>query len=200
MIPALILAAGASTRMGTPKALVPDAEGRPFVLRVVETLTTARVDEILVVVGVHAEPIRAVLEAARAPVRIVTNSNAERGQLSSLQAGLTTIDRPGVTAALVTLVDVPLVLPATVEAVLAAYRRTRALVVRPARGDRHGHPVIFDRALFLELAKADPALGAKPVMSAHARDILDVPVTDEGAFQDFDTPAEYERVFGRPAD
>ena len=98
---------------------------------------------------------------------------------------------------LVTLVDVPLVTAATVEALLAAYRASRAPVVRPARGGRHGHPVIFDRAVFDELRRADLAAGAKTVVQARLDQVLDVPVEDGGAFLDVDTPDDYARAFGR---
>jgi molybdenum cofactor cytidylyltransferase len=61
-------------------------------------------------------------------------------------------------------------------------------------GNRHGHPVIFDRAVFDELRAADPAAGAKEVVRARCGDIVNVPVEDEGAFVDLDTPEDYERV------
>lgn len=182
--------------MGTPKALLGDATGRPFVVRVIETMAAAGVDEILIVVGFHAAAVRDVIEARGLVVRIIDNPTPERGQLSSLQAGLAAVDRPGVVATLVTLVDIPLMLPQTVQAVLEAYRRHRALIVRPAMGSRHGHPVLFDRAVFSALRQADPAKGAKPVVQAHAAHVLNVPVTDDGAFQDIDTPEDYERLVG----
>ena len=133
-----------------------------------------------------------------ARARIVENPDYERGQLSSMIAGFNAIDRPGVVASLVTLVDVPLVSPATVKAVLDRYRQTRAPVVRPVRGGEHGHPVLFDRSLFDAIRRADPALGAKPVVRAHVSAAGDVPVDDAGAFLDIDTPEEYERVLGWP--
>jgi molybdenum cofactor cytidylyltransferase len=130
-------------------------------------------------------------------VRVVVNPSPDRGQLSSLQAGLAVIDRPGVEAALVTLVDLPLVTPRTIEAVLDAYRRTRAPIVRPVHAGRHGHPVLFDRRMFDELRRADPAAGAKPIVHAHAPEIVEVTVEDEGAFTDVDTPADYESLIDR---
>ena len=98
---------------------------------------------------------------------------------------------PGVAAALLTLVDVPVVASATVRAVVARYRDTRALVVRPASGGRHGHPVLIDRTLFDPLRRADPAHGIKPVVRAYASAAGDVQIDDPGAFLDVDTPAEY---------
>ena len=86
----------------------------------------------------------------------------------------------------------------TVRAVLDGYRRTGAPLVRPEREGRHGHPVVFDRSLFDDLRRADPQRGAKPVVRAHAAEGLELPVGDDGAFEDVDTPEDYERAFGRP--
>jgi molybdenum cofactor cytidylyltransferase len=147
-------------------------------------------------VGAHAEVVGEAI--ARLPVfaRIVENRQYERGQLSSLVAGLAAVDRPGVTAVLSMPVDMPFVAPATVRAVLDAYRRAPHPIVRPALGDRHGHPVLFNRALFAELRAADLSRGARAVIAAHLHEALDVSVGDAGAFQDIDTPDEYERYTG----
>jgi molybdenum cofactor cytidylyltransferase len=126
-------------------------------------------------------------------VRLVHNPAWEDGQLSSLVTGLDAIDRPGVAAALVTLIDVPLVAPETVRTLVREYESGSAPIVRPASRGRHGHPVIFDRGLFDEFRRADPKEGAKQVVRAHASELLDVEVADEGAFADIDTPEEYAR-------
>ena len=114
--------------------------------------------------------------------------------MSSLVAGLALIDRPGVVAALVTLVDVPLVSASTVRAVIERYRQTHAPVVRPTSGSRHGHPLLLDRSLFDELRAADPATGAKPIVRAHASPRGDIEIADEGAFTDIDTAEEYQQL------
>jgi molybdenum cofactor cytidylyltransferase len=197
MIPGVVLAAGASSRMGRSKALLPTGvAGETFLSRILATLRAADLQDLVVVTGPDADVERA-LERDPALVRIARNPAPERGQLSSLQLGLALVDRPGVSAMLVTLVDVPLVAPDTVRTLVAAYRTGRALVARPARGGRHGHPVIFDRAVFDALRQADPEVGAKAVLRAHADRVLDVPIEDEGAFLDVDTPADYARAFGR---
>ena len=133
---------------------------------------------------------------AGATARFVTNPDYEHGQLSSLLRGLNAVDRPGVIAALVTLVDVPLVNADTVRAVLDRYHQTHAPIVRPVRGHEHGHPVLIDRSLFDEIRRADPSGGAKLVVRAHASARGDVQVDDDGAFRDIDTVDEYERVVG----
>src|SRR5687768_3962716 len=184
-------------RMGAPKALLPDGEGRVFVTRVLHTLCSGGVTDVTIVTGsLHARIVEAV--AADAPrhavIRFARNANPERGQLSSLLIGLAAADTASADAVLVTLVDVPFVKPDTVSAVIDAFRRTRAPIVRPAKANRHGHPVLFARTLFEELRHADPADGAKAVVRAHADEILNVEVDDDGALIDLDTRDEYERV------
>lgn len=194
MIPAIVLAAGASSRMGRPKATLPLPDGDTFLTRIVRTFLAAGVEDVVVVIGHRAEEIAASLSESGLPVRFIRNEAHEEGQLSSLIAGLQVVDRPGVTAALVTLVDVPLVSPQTVRAVVARYGETGAPVVRPTSGARHGHPLLLDRSLFGAIRRADPAVGAKPIVRAHASAAGDVEVADEGAFIDIDTPQEYKKM------
>jgi molybdenum cofactor cytidylyltransferase len=196
MIPGIVLAGGKSSRMGRPKALLPiDSSGDTFFDRVTRTLLDAGVEDVIVVVGADADAIRAGA-TPRSGVRIVDNPDYEQGQLTSLVAGLRVIDMSRATAALVTLIDVPLVSAATVRTLIAAQRERGAPVVRPVSNGRHGHPVIFGRALFQELQDADPAQGAKPVIRAHAGEMIEVPIHDEGAFTDIDTQEDYERIIG----
>jgi CTP:molybdopterin cytidylyltransferase MocA len=193
MIPALVLAAGRSSRMGRAKALLPLGDDETFLTRIVKTFVEAGVEDVVVVVGHDADKIASGLPAdLRA--RVVRNADYDRGQLSSLIAGLAVIDRPGVVGVLVTLVDVPFVTSATVRSVVERYRRTHAPIVRPTSGDRHGHPLLIDRSLFDELRSGDPALGAKPIVRAHASAAGDVNITDEGSFLDIDTAEEYARA------
>ena len=119
-----------------------------------------------------------------------------RGQLSSLLTGMDIVVTPQTDAMVMTLVDVPLVRVSTVTAVIDAWRRTRAPIVRPAIGDRHGHPVLFDRVLFDELRHAPFDAGAKSVVRAHEHEIVNVPVDDEGCVRDVDTPSDYEEMRG----
>lgn len=202
MIPGVVLAAGASTRMGCPKALLPLGPGRDtFLERIVLTLAAASVDDIVVVLAPGAEAVARAVAELPVLVRAVENPDPSRGQLSSVLVALAVVDHPGVTGMLVWPVDVPLVTADTVRTLVEAARRTRAPVVRPAKGGRHGHPVIFDRAVFDELRRADPVRGARGVVRAHADRVVDVEVDDEGPFLDVDTPEDYARVTGgRTAD
>ena len=194
MIPAVVLAAGKSTRMGRPKALLPLTGHDTFVTWIIRTFLEAGVDDVVVVLGHEGDAIAASLLSAGMTARSVMNDAYETGQFSSVMRGLNAIDRPGVTAMLLTLVDVPLVSASTVRAVIDRYAATHAPIVRPVRGDEHGHPVLVDRALFARLRAADPSTGVKPIVRAHVSPAGDVAVEDDGAFLDIDTPDEYERA------
>lgn len=196
MVAAIILAAGDSTRMGRPKALLADPDGRPFVARIVRTFAEAAVRDVVVVTGRQHAAIAEALDADGLPLRpvVVNNPDPSRGQISSLWVGLDAVAAPEVEGVLVALVDVPMVRSSTVRQVIDAWQTTHAPIVRPAIGTRHGHPVLFDRTLFDELRRAPADGGAKAVVHAHADRVVNVPVDDEGCLLDVDTPDDYEAV------
>ena len=197
LLPAVVLAAGASSRMGQPKALLRSGD-RTFVRHLLDTLHDAGLDDLLVVTGPHDREIREELALPGTPlVRVVHNPHHARGQLSSLQAALAAIDHPGVEAMMVALVDQPMVRSMTVRALVEAWRATRAPVVRPRLGRRHGHPVVFDRAVFGALRAASLDTGARDVVRARGDAVVDVEVTDEGVCLDVDTPEDYARLIAR---
>jgi molybdenum cofactor cytidylyltransferase len=195
MLSPIVLAAGESRRMGSPKALLPDPDGRAFIARIVRTLLTAGLTDVLVVTGSQHDAIDAALSAddLRDCVRLVRNADPLRGQLSSIWTALDACP-PHTDGLLMTLVDVPMITSATVRAVVNAWRHTRAPVVRPIVDGRRGHPVIFDRRLFDELRAAPLDAGARVVVRAHWDESVDVPVDDRGSLLDVDTPADYERL------
>jgi molybdenum cofactor cytidylyltransferase len=186
--------------MGSPKALLRDPDGCPFVVRIARTLREAGLERIAVVTSApsHDAIVEALTSDPRTMMtRTALNPDPDRGQLSSIWIGMDAAVSADVEGLLLTLVDTPFVSPETVRAVVDAHRATRAGIVRPASGERHGHPVIFDRVLFDEIRRADPAVGAKSVVRSHASAILNVPVDDEGAFFDIDTPDDYARSLAR---
>jgi molybdenum cofactor cytidylyltransferase len=200
VLAAIILAAGDSTRMGRPKALLPDPEGRPFVARLVRTFHESGIPHIIVVTGSLHGPIADALAADDLPVtpHLVNNPQPALGQVSSLWMGLDAAVKVGVEGVLMTLVDIPFVRPSTVRRVVDTWAAQRALIVRPAVGARHGHPVLFDQAIFDALRHAPVTEGARAVVHANADRIVDVPVDDEGCLLDVDTPADYEALIRKP--
>jgi CTP:molybdopterin cytidylyltransferase MocA len=182
--------------MGFPKAVLDAPGGRSFVASILRSLAAGGVAEIVIVTGRDHNRVVEAVEKDAPPLgpRFVRNPDPSRGQLSSLWTAMDACVTPLTEGLLVTLVDVPLVAPQTIRRVIDAWQRTRAPIVRPAIGERHGHPVIFDRAVFGELRAAPLAAGAKVVVRAHAHEVIDVPVDDEGSLTDVDTPEDYERL------
>jgi molybdenum cofactor cytidylyltransferase len=198
VIPAIVLAAGKSSRMGRLKANLPVSTNpgnkETFLRLIVRTLLDAGIDDVVIVLGHEMDAVLRNFTESGLPARFVENADYASGQLSSLVAGLRVVDRPGVAATLITLVDIPFVSAATVRAVVDCYHRTQVAIVRPVRAGRHGHPMLVDRSLFDELRHTDPRAGARPVIRAHATIEGDVEVDDEGAFADIDTPEDYQRA------
>lgn len=199
-VPALVLAGGASRRMGSPKALL-ELGGRTFLACVLDALRDQGLVPIVVVTGPHHDLVTASL--ARDPrageVRVTRNTVPDADQLSSLVHGLDAVDGPDVAGVLVALVDHPLVSRETVRALVAGFLATRAPVARPICRGRHGHPAIFARETF-DALRAGSAHGAKSVVRALADRALSVEVEDEGIWTDIDTPDAYRAARVRAGD
>jgi molybdenum cofactor cytidylyltransferase len=189
----VILSAGESRRMGSPKALLRMSDGRTFVRNIVELLQPFTHD-LVVVTGVHHDAIAAEVATWPSAVALIRNPDPSRGQLSSLWVGMDAVVQRATAGLMMTLVDVPDVAASTVRAVVDTWQRTRAPIVRPAVGERHGHPVIFDRSVFDELRSAPLEAGAKAVVRAHAEEVINVAVADDGCLVDVDTPADLRRL------
>lgn len=193
---AVVLAAGASTRMGEPKALLPTRDGRRFVDAVAATARAGGCAGVVVVVG---PPHGAAIGAALPSVATAAwNADPSRGMLSSVQAGLLALPAAAA-AALIWPVDIPFVAVATVRAVVARAAARLVVPVHGAGGDdgargRGGHPLGIPRRLFAEVAALDPARGLKALLDAHAAEVERLPVADRGVLVDVDTPDDYART------
>src|SRR5438046_8307500 len=144
----VVLAAGRSARMGSPKALL-DFLGLPFVVRIMQALEALEVKTRVVVLGPDAPRIQPVL--ADHDCMIVENPEPETGPMASLRAALRALQPLQPSAVLVWPVDLPHVRVTTVERILEAHRRSGGTVVLPTFGERRGHPGSWGPALFREL-------------------------------------------------
>ncbi len=188
MIAAIVLAAGASTRMGRQKLLLPMPDGRPLVRSAVEQVLAAGLDDVVVVVGREADAVAAAV--ADLPVRTVVNPRYAEGQSTSLRAGVDAL-RPGTRAVVIALGDQPLPAPAVIERLVAAHRETGQPIAVPVYREGRGHPVLFAAALLDELRAVAGDRGARAVIARDPARVVAVPV-DLPRPVDLDTPADYE--------
>ena len=193
MIAGIVLAAGRSRRMGQPKAFL-RLGGLTFLERAVAALRDGGCGEVVVVAGPpDEEAARAVADAAaHLGARVAVNPDSGSEQVDSLRAGLRALGQ-AVTAAVVVPVDVPGIAAETVRGVIAAFgRRPHPPIVQPWDGERHGHPVLFARAVWPELMSEPLPDGARTVIHAHEGERAEVRVARLAA--DVDTPDDYRRL------
>jgi molybdenum cofactor cytidylyltransferase len=191
VIAGIILAAGASSRMGTAKALL-DYRGETFLNRLIRVLDTV-CDPVIVALGYHADEIRA---AAQGNARFVVNPDPSRGQLSSLQTALAEvpIDAEGF---LFMPVDSPATELSTVERIVAAFQAAeKPLLVIPRHEGRRGHPVCARRELIEEFLALPSEGQAKEVVRRHADRTHYLDTVDSGVLSDIDDPEAYRVLQG----
>jgi molybdenum cofactor cytidylyltransferase len=191
VVAAIVLAAGESRRMGMSKPLLPLGE-TTFLGHLLANLRRSRAEPLVVVLGHEAERVKR--EVSLQGVSWVENPRYREGMLSSVEAGLRTLRDVPADAALLFPVDHPRVGAALVDALIEAFERTGAPVIIPRMRGRRGHPVLFARSLWPELATAPPSVGARQVVWDHAREVLEVPTDDQGVVDDIDTPELYRSL------
>jgi CTP:molybdopterin cytidylyltransferase MocA len=188
VIAGVILAAGASSRMGGhPKALL-DYRGETFVARLVRVLSGV-CDPVIVVLGYDAERVRPAVDPC---ARVVINAAPERGQLSSLQTALAQLPQQA-NGFMFVPVDCPAPSSDTVERVAASFRARdpRIQFVVPQYRAKHGHPVCASRAIAQEILALPATAQAREVVHGHVAETLYIDVDDPGILTDVDSPERY---------
>ncbi len=184
---AIILAAGASRRMGQPKQLLPVA-GQPMVRRVTEAVCAAGLAQVIVVLGAHAQAVASVLQGL--PVDLVVNHAWQAGLSTSVRAGIGAL-RPDIDAVLLVLADQPGLGPDLLRTLVDRYRAEGAPLVAPFYQGQRGNPVLFDRALFAELEGVEGDRGGRAIITRHEADLARVEVDDRAVLADIDTLEDY---------
>jgi molybdenum cofactor cytidylyltransferase len=179
--------AGSSSRMGTSKALL-DAGGRSFLAAVVGSLVAGGCDPVLVVVAPRQDDERR--RATSAGATVLENPEPGEGPITSLRLALAALGADVQGVAFLP-VDHPLVRPETVGELVGVFADGTAPVVLPVHDGRHGHPTLFRRSLFAELADARLEGGARTVVHRHLDAAALVEVADVGVVTDIDTPEAY---------
>jgi molybdenum cofactor cytidylyltransferase len=189
MVSAVVLAAGASTRMGAQKLLLPFG-GETLVRRAVRQVSDAGFDDVLVVLGSHHEQTLAAL--AGLPVRHAVNPDFASGMGSSFRTAVQHLPDSG--AAMFALADQPFVTAGEYRMVLDAYRRHHAAIVSVRYGEVMAPPHLFEREFFPELAALEH--GARSLLLRHVArsQVLQFPAD---LLMDLDTPEDYELATAR---
>lgn len=191
MIVGIVLAAGESLRMGSPKALL-KIGNQTFLHHIVETVSNSAIDRTIVVLGAQAREIQDELGDINA--QMVVNERFSEGQLSSILKGLETAERDSPEGIIIHPVDHPAVNAEVIRSLISAFRETRSPIVLPVYRGRRGHPVFLSAEVFDTLKRASPNVGARSVIWNHADDVYEVETDDEGVVRNIDTPEDYEHL------
>ncbi|UBF29286.1 nucleotidyltransferase family protein [Kovacikia minuta CCNUW1] len=187
----VILAAGASSRLGTPKQLL-SYQGQSLIQHVVEKAIASICDPVMVVLGAHAARIRP--ELAAFDVQVIENLQWSEGISTAVRSGVTTLqmEYPGVEAVVLWVCDQPFVSTQRINQLVATYQRSQPLIVASEYAGVAGVPALFHHTLFPELLALNGDMGARKIIQRHPQNTLRISCP-EGAI-DIDTPAEYERL------
>ncbi len=171
---ALVLAAGASVRMGRPKLALP-VKGVPMIRRAAQAALESRCREVIVVLGTHAELYRSFLDGL--DVRIIENPDPAEGMGSSIRVGVGAIS-PDAAGAVILLADQPFVTSAVIDRLIETAAAEQRRIVASAYRGTVGPPVYFHRALFLELLVLEGDRGARSVIEAYPKEGLALSLDD----------------------
>ena len=186
-VAAILLAAGASRRMGTCKQLL-QLEGKTVLARCLETLLHGGVDEIVVVVAPTGDEVSGA--AAHYPVRVVRNAEPDGDMAASICTGRDALS-PAVTGVVIALCDYPLVKSETIARLAEAHRQAPNTIIVPCHGGHRGHPPLLPRRL---LDALEMPLTLRDLLQDNKELVQHLELPDDGVLIDMDTPEDYHRI------
>jgi len=191
-ISAIILAAGSSSRMKDFKPLMRIGEDS-LLEHCIRLFRTAGIRDIRVVTGYRSVDIIPLIEKSDATALI--NNDYEKGMYASVLTGLRSLD-PHAKAFFIHPVDIPLVQPATVRALIDAHRIREEKIFHPNFNGKRGHPPLISVLLIEDIRNWKGKNGLSGFLAQHKNRAFDIAVSDEGVLLDLDTPEDYERLCG----
>jgi molybdenum cofactor cytidylyltransferase len=184
---AIILAAGESKRMKTPKMLLP-FKGKTMIEKVIDNVTGSGVDKTLVVLGAGKDDILKVI--GKYPVWHCYNKNYEQGMLSSVKCGFQSLPK-GFEAALVFLGDQPMISAEVVNAVIDAYHSSKKGIIIPVYNSKRGHPLLINSKYREAIEKLEPNKSLRFIVNKFRSDVLEIETKAPGILKDIDTNEDY---------
>ena len=192
MLSLIVLAAGKSSRMHGRNKLLIKVEGRPLIRGVVEAGLKSKADEVIVILGWEAEKIKKALEDL--PCRFVVNKDYEKGQSSSVKAGLKEVGET-TQAILILPGDVAKIDASSINLVIDEYARRKGSIIVAAHKSKPGHPILLDRQLFNEVEQIDEqSFGLKSVVKKHEGTVRFVEAGSSNVLRDIDTPKDLKEL------
>ncbi len=186
----IILAAGASRRLGRPKQLL-ELNDENLLNRMIRLSRASDFDLVSVVLGAHIELILPQIDTTG--IHVFLNPDWENGMGSSLACGLkhTLRQAPGLEAILVLVVDQPFLTLDLINQFLTVYRQTGTPLVAAHYNDIYGVPALFDKKFFPKLLDQKGPAGARKLIQAHRKTLASIPFP--GGAMDIDTPGDWEK-------
>ncbi|MEH1809965.1 nucleotidyltransferase family protein [Nostoc sp.] len=187
----MILAAGASTRMGTPKQLLL-YQGRSFLKHITEIAIASVCEPVVVVLGANAEQVHPQIK--QLPLKVVKNSDWACGMSTSIKSGIELLNNlpQKIEAVVITLCDQPFVSPQIINQLVDTYYSTKKPIIACEYGNTLGVPALFSQIFFSELATLKETSGAKKVINNNLNEVFSIPFPLGDI--DIDTPKDYEQL------
>ena len=189
-ISTIILAAGASSRMGQPKALL-KWKNKTFLENICHNLSDAGTEEIVIVTSVSIDKKCRLITTKNVDIIKVINPHPEQGMLSSFRCGLRALKSSGRNVMLC-LTDHPMVEVETYRTLFSAAKKNKIII--PKYKKRRGHPIIFGSDFIPELLEKDCPEGARTIVRAHPEAVEEILVEDAGILLDIDTPEDAKQA------
>jgi molybdenum cofactor cytidylyltransferase len=187
---AIILAAGESKRMGSPKMLLPIGE-RTIIEQTIDNVLNSMVGDIMVVLGAGHDKIRESI--AECPVKYCINDDYKKGMLSSVKCGLNSLP-PDIEAVLFYPGDQPLISPAVTDILITAFKSGMKGIIIPVHNRKRGHPLLVGSRYRNEIMGLDNGEGLKGLAQKFPEDVLEVEVGTPDILMDIDTQDDYLKL------